>query len=79
MFFFYFFVIFGVFGRFRGKVLEAFLCGVCVGNNTSHEVGVPLFLVILPLKSRGKAFDFRGFHVLGVLEVEAQYLRFLLF
>jgi hypothetical protein len=24
----------------------------------THEVGVPLFLVILPLKSRGKSFVF---------------------
>jgi hypothetical protein len=31
-------------------------------------------LVILPLKSRGKAFDFGGFRVLGVLEVEGQDL-----
>jgi hypothetical protein len=40
----------------------------------THEVGVPLFLVILPLKSCGKAFNFGGLHVLGVLEVEAQDL-----
>jgi hypothetical protein len=38
----------------------------------THEVGVPLFLVILPLKSRGKAFNFGGFQVLCILEVEAQ-------
>jgi hypothetical protein len=44
-----------------------------------HEVGVPLFLVILPLKSRGMAFDFGGFRVFGVLEVESQDLQFLLF
>jgi hypothetical protein len=42
----------------------------------THEVGVPLFLVILPLKSRRKAFDFGGFRVLRVLEVEARDLRF---
>jgi hypothetical protein len=33
-------------------------------------------LVILPLKSRWKAFDFGGFQVLRVLEVEEQDLRF---
>jgi hypothetical protein len=37
----------------------------------THEVGVPLFLVILPLKSGTKAFDFCGFRVLRVLVVEA--------
>jgi hypothetical protein len=37
----------------------------------THEVGVALFLVILPLKSRLEAFDFGGFRVLRVLEVEA--------
>jgi hypothetical protein len=37
---------------------------------------VPLFLVTLPLKSRRKAFDFGGFRVLHVLEVEAQDLQF---
>jgi hypothetical protein len=37
---------------------------------------VPLFLVILPLKSRRKAFDFGGFRILHVLEVEAQDLQF---
>jgi hypothetical protein len=45
----------------------------------THEVGVALFLVVLPLKSRGKAFDFGGFRVLHVLEVEARDLRFVLF
>jgi hypothetical protein len=33
----------------------------------THEVCVPLFLVILPLKSRGKAFDFGVFHAPDVL------------
>jgi hypothetical protein len=32
-------------------------------------------LVILPLKSCRKAFDFGGFRVLRVLEVEAQDLQ----
>jgi hypothetical protein len=41
----------------------------------THEVGMPLFLEILPLKSCGKAFKFGGFWVLGVLEVEVQDLR----
>jgi hypothetical protein len=45
----------------------------------THEVGVPLFLVILPLKSSGNIFDFGGFRVLGFLDVESQGLRFLLF
>jgi hypothetical protein len=33
----------------------------------THKVGVPLFLVILPLKSRGKAFYFGVFHAPNVL------------
>jgi hypothetical protein len=33
----------------------------------------------LPLKSSGKAFDFGGFCVLGVLEIEARDLQFLPF
>jgi hypothetical protein len=37
---------------------------------------VPLLLVILPLKSRRNAFNFGGFRVRRVLEVEAQDLRF---
>jgi hypothetical protein len=42
----------------------------------THEVYVSLFLVILPVKSRRKVFDFGGFRVLRVLEVEARDLRF---
>jgi hypothetical protein len=42
----------------------------------THKVGVPLFLVILPLISRRKAFDFGGFSGLLVLEVEARDSRF---
>jgi hypothetical protein len=42
----------------------------------THEVGVPLFLVIFPLKSRRKAYDFGGFRVLRVLEVKARDLQF---
>jgi hypothetical protein len=42
----------------------------------THEVGVPLFLVILLLKSGRKPFNFGGFRVLCVLEVEARDLRF---
>jgi hypothetical protein len=45
----------------------------------THEVGMSTFLAILPFKSRGKTFNFGDFRVLGVLEVEAQDLRFLLF
>jgi hypothetical protein len=37
---------------------------------------VPLFLVTLPLKSRRNSFDFGGFRVLHVLDVEAQDLQF---
>ncbi len=40
-----------------------------VGGIT-HEDLVPLSLVILPLQSRGKAFDFGVFGVLRVLEIE---------
>jgi hypothetical protein len=58
----------------REKLLEVFLCGIFLG--ITHDVGVPLFLVILPLKSRSKAFDFGGFRVLRVLKVEARDLRF---
>jgi hypothetical protein len=62
--------IFGAFSRdFLGKFLEVFLCGIFLG--ITHEVGVPLFLVILPLKSLSKAFDFGGFRVFRVLDVEA--------
>jgi hypothetical protein len=50
--------------------LHGFVLGI------THEVGVPLFLVILPLKSCRKAFDFGGFLVLCVLEVEARDSRF---
>jgi hypothetical protein len=46
-----------------------FFAGFVLG--ITHEVGVPLFLVILPLKSHKKAFDSDGFRVLRVLEVEA--------
>jgi hypothetical protein len=60
-----------------GRVWRCFFAGFVLG--ITHEVGMPLFLVILPLKSRGKAFDFDGFRVLGVLEVESQDLLFLLF
>jgi hypothetical protein len=67
---FVFLVIFGAFSwDFRGKVLEVFLCGIFLG--ITHEVDVPLLLVILPLKSRRKAFDFGGFRVFRVFEVEA--------
>jgi hypothetical protein len=65
------FVIFGAFyWDFHGKDLEVFLCRICFGN--AHEVGVPLFLVILPLKSRSKAFNFGDFRVLRVLVLEAR-------
>jgi hypothetical protein len=51
---------------------RCFFAGFVLG--IMHEVGVPLFLVILPLKSSRKAFDFGGFRVLCVLEVEARDL-----
>jgi hypothetical protein len=41
----------------------------------THEVGVPLFFVILSLKSCRKALDFGSFRVLRVLKVEARDLR----
>jgi hypothetical protein len=70
---FSFLVIFGAFfvismGRFWRHFFAGFVLGI------THEVGVLLFLVILPLKSHGKAFDFGGFQVLGVLEVVSQDL-----
>jgi hypothetical protein len=40
----------------------------------THEVGMSIFLAILPFKSRGKTINFGDFRVLGVLEVEAQDL-----
>jgi hypothetical protein len=52
-------------GRFWRCFFAGFVFGII------HEVGVSLFLVILPLKSCRKAFDFGGFRVLRVLEVEA--------
>jgi hypothetical protein len=41
----------------------------------TYEVGVPLFLVILPLETRRKASNFSGFRVLRVLQVEERDLR----
>jgi hypothetical protein len=60
-----------------GRIWRCYFTGFVLG--IAHEVDVPLFLVILPLKSHGKAFDFGGFRVLRVLEVEAQDFRFLFF
>jgi hypothetical protein len=60
-------------GRFWRCFFAEFVLGI------THEIGLPLFLVILPLKSSGKAFDFGGFCVLGVLEIEARDLQFLPF
>jgi hypothetical protein len=57
-----------------GRIWRCFFAGFVL--EITHEVGVPLFLVILPLKSRRKAIDFGGFRVLCVLEVEARDLRF---
>ena len=42
----------------------------------THEDVVPLFLVILPLQTRGKAFDLVVFGVARVLEVESFDSRF---
>jgi hypothetical protein len=42
-------------GRFWRRFFAGFVLGI------THEVGVPLFLVILPLKSRGKSFVFFWF------------------
>jgi hypothetical protein len=52
-------------GKFWRHFFARFELGI------THEVVVPLFLMILPLKSRGKAFFFGGFCVLSVLEVVA--------
>jgi hypothetical protein len=52
-------------GRSWRCLFTGFVLGI------THEVGVPLFLVIMPLKSCRKAFDFDGFRVLYVFEVEA--------
>jgi hypothetical protein len=62
---------------FVGKIWRCSFAGFVLG--LTQEVDVPLFLVIFPLKSHEKAFDFGGFRVFGVLEVESQDLRFLLF
>jgi hypothetical protein len=63
-------VIFGAFSwDSRGKDLEVFLCGICFGNHTGGWCAS--FLGDLALKSHRKAFDFGGFRVLRVLEVEA--------
>jgi hypothetical protein len=52
-----------------GRIWRCFFAGFVLG--ITHEVGVPLFSVILTLKSRRKAFNFGGFRVFCVLEVEA--------
>ena len=57
-----------------GKIWRSFFAGFVVG--ITHEDVVPLFLVILPLQTRGKAFDLMIFGVARVLEVKAQDLRF---
>ena len=53
---------------------RSFFAGFVVG--ITHEDVVPLLLVILPLQTRGKAFDLVVFGVARVLEVEVQDLRF---
>jgi hypothetical protein len=63
---------------FCGKVLEEFLYFVGFVLGITNEVGVPLFLVILPLKSHRKAFDFGVFVFLvcwSVLAVKYDTLR----
>jgi hypothetical protein len=57
-----------------GRIWRCFFAGFVLG--ITHEVGVSLFLVILHLKSCRKAFNFGGFRVLCVLEVEARDLQF---
>jgi hypothetical protein len=47
-----------------GRIWRCCFAGFVLG--ITHEVGVRLFLVILPLKSLRKAFDFGGFQVLRV-------------
>jgi hypothetical protein len=54
---------------FRGGVLERhFFARFVVG--ITHEDLVPLFLVTLPLQTRGKLSDLVGFGRARVLEVE---------
>jgi hypothetical protein len=68
-------VIFEAFSwDFRGGVLEAFLCGIWCGS--PHEDLVPLFLVTLPLQTRGKLSDLVVFVRARVLEVWSRDLRF---
>jgi hypothetical protein len=57
-----------------GRIWRYFFAGFVLG--LTHQIGVPLFLVMFPLKSRRKDFDFGGFRVLRVLEVEARDLQF---
>jgi hypothetical protein len=42
-----------------GRIWKCFFPEFVLG--ITHEVSVPLFLVILPLKFHRKAFDFGGF------------------
>jgi hypothetical protein len=67
-------VIFGAFSwHFRGGV-RRFFAGFDVG--VTHEDPVPLFLVTLPLQTRGKLSDLVAFVGARVLEDWSQDLRF---
>jgi hypothetical protein len=59
---------------FVGRFLRCFFVGFVLG--VRHEVDVPLFLVILPLKSRGKLSNLVVFCGAQVLEVEPRDLQF---
>jgi hypothetical protein len=55
--------------KFWGRFIEVFLLDV------TYEDLVPLFLVILLQQTLRNGFDFGGFCVLRVLEVEARVSR----
>jgi hypothetical protein len=53
---------------FRGGILKVFFAGFVVG--VAHDDLVTIFLVILPLQTRGKLSDLVVFGGARVLEVE---------
>jgi hypothetical protein len=72
---FFFLVIFAAFSwNFRGEVLGAFFEGFLL--DVTYDNLVPLCLVIFFQQTLRNGFDFGGFCVLRVLEVEAQVSRF---
>jgi hypothetical protein len=59
---------------FRGGILKVFFAGFVVG--VTHDDLVTIFLVILPLQTRGKLSDLVVFGGARVLEVEPRDLQF---